>query len=188
MKKKLVAILFAGLTASPAIAADNFTIDPTHTFPGFEINHLGFSTQRGRFNSTKGTVSLDSANKAGSVDITIDASSIDTGLAKLEEHLKGEDFFDVKKFPVITFKSKKVNFNGDKPASIEGDFTLHGVTKPLTLVVSSFNCGTHPMTKKNVCGTEVSSSIKRTEFGISKYAPSLGDEVRLVIQAEMIKD
>lgn len=187
MKKEFIAMFFAVLATSPAFA-DNYTIDPNHTFPSFEINHLGFSTQRGRFNKTEGKVSLDPAKNTGSVDITINAASIDTGLAKLEEHLQGEDFFDVKKYPNITFKSKKVTFNGDKPASVEGDLTMHGVTRPVTLTVESFNCGVHPMNKKNVCGAEIKTSLKRTDYGISAYAPAVGDEVRIIIQAEIIKD
>lgn len=188
MKKQIIAVLFAGIIAAPALAADNYTIEPGHTFPSFEINHLGFSTQRGRFNATKGKVTLDPANKAGSVEINIDASSISTGLAKLEEHLKGEDFFDAKKFPDITFKSNKMNFSGDKLSSVEGELTLHGVTKPVTLNVTSFNCGVHPMTKKNVCGADATTTIKRSEFDIKKYVPAVGDEVKILIQAEMVKD
>ncbi|MBI4745199.1 MAG: polyisoprenoid-binding protein [Deltaproteobacteria bacterium] len=186
MKKIFMTILLAALAAAPALA-DNYTIDPSHSFPSFEINHMGFSTQRGRFNKTEGKATLDPAKQAGTVDITIDASSIDTGLAKLEEHLRAEDFFDVNKYPTLSFKSKMVSFNGEKPASIEVELTLHGVTRPVALKVNSFNCGVHPMTKKNVCGADAETTIKRSEFGMGKYVPAVSDDVRIIIQTEMTK-
>lgn len=187
MKKTFITMLLAALAAAPALA-DNYTIEPSHTFPSFEINHLGFSTQRGRFNKTEGKVTLDPAKQTGAMDITIDASSIDTGLAKLEEHLRAEDFFDVNKYPTLSFKSTKVSFNNDKLASVEGELTLHGITRPVTLKINSFNCGVHPMNKKNVCGVDAETTIKRSEFGMGKYVPAVGDDVKILIQAEMTKD
>ncbi|EIJ44217.1 hypothetical protein BegalDRAFT_3399 [Beggiatoa alba B18LD] len=186
MKKTLLSAVLLGLSTT-VFAADTLTIDSTHTFPSFEINHMGFSTQRGRFNSTKGTVVLDTQKKTGSVDIVIDATSIDTGLAKLEEHLRGEDFFNVEKFPTLTFKSTSVNFKDDKPAFIEGNLTLLGTTKPVTLTVNYFNCGTNPITKKYHCGVDATTSIKRSEFGMSTYVPAVSDEVKISIQAEAFK-
>ena len=122
MKRILFATLAAAV-AGPALAADSYSVDARHTFPGFEVNHLGFSTQRGRFNKTTGKIVLDRHAKTGSVDIEIDATSVDTGLDKLEEHLRGEEFFNTAKFPTLTFKSKSVKFSGDKPSAVEGDFT-----------------------------------------------------------------
>ena len=110
MHKALIAITLASTLSVPAFAADSYTIDSRHTVPSFEINHLGFSTTRGRFNTTSGKVTLDTTSKSGSIDVTIDAASISTGLADLEKHLTGEDFFDVAKYPTITFKSKKLKF------------------------------------------------------------------------------
>lgn len=188
MKQIASALVLAAVAVTPAIAADSYTIDPRHTFPAFEVNHLGFSTQRGRFNSTTGKIVLDRAAKTGSVELAIDAASIDTGLDKLEEHLRSEDFFNVAKYPKLTFKSKEVKFNGDKPASVSGDFTLLGVTKPVTLTVTAFNCGVHPINKKDVCGADATATIKRSEFGMTKYVPGVGDEVKLNIQVETIKD
>lgn len=103
-------------------------------------------------------------------------------------HLKGEDFFNVEKFPAITFKSSNVKFEGDKVASIDGDLTIKGVTKPVTLTVFSFNCGPHPVTKKEACGANVSTKIKRTEFNAGKYVPGVSDEVTLNIVVEAIKE
>ena len=112
----------------PSAWADNYTIDPTHTFPAFEIDHLGFSMQRGRFNSTQGKLTLDEDKKTGSVEITIDAASIDTGLAKLEEVLRSEDYFDVKRFPTLSFRGNNFRFAEDRLIAVSGQFTLRGVT------------------------------------------------------------
>lgn len=188
MIRAFPAILAATL-ALPALAApESFTVDPRHTFPSFEVNHLGFSTQRGRFNKSTGRITLDREAKAGTVEIEIEAASVDTGLDKLEEHLVGEDFFNVAKYPRMTFKSRSMSFNGDKPASVSGDFTLLGVTKPVTLTINAFNCGVHPINKKNVCGADVSGTIQRSEFGMTKYVPGVSDEVKLQIQVEAFKD
>jgi polyisoprenoid-binding protein YceI len=186
-KKPLFALLGVALCA-PAFSADSYTVDPRHTWPQYEIMHLGFSTQRGRFNETSGKILLDRAAKTGSVDVAISTASIDTGLDKWDEHMKSEDFFNAAKFPTITFKSDKVVFSGDKPASIPGQFTLLGVTKPVTLSVSHFNCGPHPINKKEVCGADASTTIKRSEFGMTKYLPGIADEVKLVINIEAMKD
>lgn len=189
MNKTLIALTLACATiGTPAIAADNYTIDASHTFPSFEISHLGFSIQRGRFNSSSGKITLDTAAKSGSIDVSIDAASIDTGLANLEKHLQGEDFFDTAKYPVITFTSKSLKFDGDKLVSAEGNFTMHGVTKPVTLTIDHFRCAPHPMTKKQTCGANATTSIKRSEFGIVKYVPNVGDEVKIAIQVEATRD
>jgi polyisoprenoid-binding protein YceI len=171
-----------------AAAADSYTLDPTHTFPRFEISHFGFSTHRGQFNKTTGKLVLDRAAKTGSVEITVQTASVGTGDPKLEEHLRSADFFNVEKFPTMVFKAKTVKFNGDVPASAEGELTLLGVTKPLTLTISRVKCAPHPMMKKDACGAEVTGMLKRTDFGMKTYVPNLGDEVTLHIQIEAAKD
>lgn len=183
----LVAAIAAAV-ALPSQAADSYTVDPGHTYPSFEIGHLGFSTQRGRFNKTSGKITLDRAGKSGSVDLTIDATSIDTGNAKLADHLKSGDFFDVAQFPTITFKSTAFKFDGDKLAAVDGNLTLHGVTKPVTLAVSHFNCGAHPFTKKELCGADASVGIKRSDFGLKYGLPAIADDVKLLINVEAFKD
>lgn len=185
--KKLLFCLFILSLAAPALAED-FTIDPRHTFPSFEVSHMGLSTQRGRFNSTSGKITLDRAARKGSVELAIDATTVSTGLAELEKHLRAEDFFNVEKFPKITFKSSKVVFEGENPRSVEGDITLLGVTKPLTLSISSFNCRIHPMSKKYVCGADAGATIKRSEFGMGYAIPAVSDEVKLIIQVEAIRE
>jgi polyisoprenoid-binding protein YceI len=185
-KKSL--FLLAGVLALPAYAADSYTVDSRHTWPQYEIMHLGFSTQRGRFDETTGKITLDRAAKTGTVNIAIKSGSINTGLDKWNEHMKSEDFFNAAKFPEMTFKADKIVFEGDKPASIPGQFTLLGVTKPLTLNITHFGCGPHPINKKEVCGADAVGTIKRSEYGMTKYLPGIGDEVKLVINIEAFKD
>lgn len=187
MKRITLALLGALLLSTVASAAENYTVDPKHTFPSYEIAHMGLTTQRGRFNATSGTIIFDKAAKTGSVEIEIDAASVSTGLPDLEKHLKSEDFFDVTKFPRITFKSTKVNFEGETPKSVEGELTMHGVTRPVNLAISSFNCITHPMSKKYVCGADASTTIQRSDFGIRYGIPMVSDNVKLLIQIEAVR-
>jgi polyisoprenoid-binding protein YceI len=177
-------------TAIPlaALAADSYTIDPAHTFPGFEINHLGFSNMRGTFNTTSGKIVLDPLGRAGSIDAVIDVSSVTTGQAKRDEHLRSPDFFDVAKYPTMTFKSTKLKYNGNSLVSADGDLTLHGVTKPVSLTVTNFHCAANPISKKPTCGGNATATIKRSEFGISTYVPAISDEVKISIEVEAIKD
>lgn len=169
-------------------SADSYTIDPTHTFPSFEVDHLGFSTQRGRFNSTQGKLTLDEDKKTGSVEITIDAASLDTGLAKLEEVLRSEDYFDVKHFPTLTFRGDKFHFVDERLALVNGKLTLHGVTQPVTLTIARFKCGLNLARLRHVCGADIVANIKRSDFGMGKGTPFIGDEVKITIQIEAARD
>jgi polyisoprenoid-binding protein YceI len=188
LKTQFAALLLVGAFALPAAAADSYSVDPAHTYPNFEINHLGFSTMHGRFGATHGKVMLDQAAKSGSIDITIDASSIDTGHAKRDAHLKSEEFFNVAKFPTLTYKATKLRFNGEKLSGADGELTMLGVKKPANLEVTAFNCGPHPMNKKPMCGANATTTIKRSEFGLSTYVPAVGDEVKITIEIEAMKD
>ena len=125
----LFGLLMGASLTTGAIAADSYTIDSRHTFPTFEINHLGFSTQRGRFNSASGKIMLVPSQNSGSIEVKIDTASIDMGLEAWDKHMRGEDFFNSEQFPAMTFKSTKLMFDGDKLVGAEGDFTLLGVTK-----------------------------------------------------------
>jgi len=187
MKKQLASLVLALAAASPALAApETYTIDGTHTFPRFSYSHFGYSTQLSRFNGTSGKVVYDAAAKTGTVDIVIDAKSVDTGYATFNEHIQGEDFLDTAKFPTATFKSTKVVFEGDKPAKIEGQLTIKGVTKPVTLTVTDFKSAPHPMLKKPAIGANAWTVIKRSEFNAGKYAPYVGDDVRIDVAIEAI--
>jgi len=185
---KPLAILLASLLAAPAWAADNYTIDPRHTWPVFEVNHLGFSTQRGRFDHTSGKITLDTATKKGSVELTIETASLDMGFDKWNEHMKSDEFFNVAQFPTIRFTSDKLVFDGDKVVAAEGSFTMLGVTKPLTVTVNNFRCAPHPMVKKPACGADITATLKRSEFGMTKYLSAVSDEVRISVPVEAIKD
>ena len=182
--KRAIAALVLSAAAFSASAADTYTIDANHSFPSFEISHFGFSTFRGRFDKISGTITLDLAKKTGAADVTIDAASISTGVDKLNEHLKSPEFFDVAKYPTITFKSKDFKFEGDKLTAVNGDLTIHGTTKPVTLQVKSFVCKEHPLKKIPACGADAMATIKRSEFGVSTYSPNVGEEVALEIQVE----
>jgi polyisoprenoid-binding protein YceI len=190
MKKmsQLVSALIFTVTASAAFAApETYVVDGSHTYPRFSYSHLGFSTQLSRFNTTTGKVVFDKAAKTGSVDIEIDAKSVDTGSILFNQHIQGEDFLDTAKYPKAIFKSTNVVFEGDKPAKIEGNLTIKGVTKPVTLTVTSFQAMPHPMQKKDAIGANAYTTIKRSEFNAGKYAPNVGDEVRIDIAIEAIK-
>jgi len=183
------ALLSALLAGSAFAAADTYKIDPAHTYPSFEADHFGgLSVWRGKFNKSEGNVVLDRAGKAGNVDITIDADSLDFGNDKLNEHAKkAPDLFDVAKFPTATYKGKLV-FSGDVPTTVNGELTLHGVTKPLTLRIDKFKCMINPMSKKEVCGADATATFNRSDFGIT-FGTQMGfnPEVRLAIQVEAVK-
>jgi polyisoprenoid-binding protein YceI len=182
------ALAFASLAATTAIAAPKtFEVDGSHTFPRFAYSHFGYSTQISRFDNTSGTVVFDADAKTASVDISIDMKSVNTGFVDFNGHIQGEDFLDTAKFPKATFKSTKVNFQDGKPASIEGQLTIKGVTKAVTLTVTSFQAMAHPMLKKDAIGANAFTVIKRSEFNAGKYAPHVGDEVRIEIALEAIQ-
>lgn len=185
---RAAAIVLLGLSFTGTGLADTYNIDTRHTFPSFEISHLGFSTQRGRFNHTTGKIMLDAKNEVGELDVKIDANSIDTGLPELEAKLKSEEFFHVAQFPEISFNAKKVKFTGESPIAAEGVLTLHGVSKPVLLAITHFQCGMHPVAQRQVCGANATGQIKRSDFGINAFLPMVGDEVKIHIQVEAFKD
>ncbi len=168
--------------------AQTYNIDPNHTYPSFEADHMGISFWRGSFTKTTGKVTLDRVNKTGTVDITIDTNSINFGHAKMNEHAKAKDMFNVAQFPTVTYTSKSIKFDGDKPVAIDGEMTMLGVTKPLTLTINRFKCIQHPMLKREVCGADASAEFKRTDFGLNYGVPMFAaPEVKLAIQVEAVK-
>ena len=179
--------LVAGLLATAAFAAPvTYNVDTEHTYPSFEADHFGgMSVWRGKLNKTSGTIVFDREAKTGTVDITIDTASINTGHDKLNEHLKSPDFFDVAKFPTAHYKGKLTKFKDGAPTEVQGELTMHGVTKPVTLTIRSFKCMTHPMKKKEFCGADAAATINREDFGMS-YGKAFGFsmDVKLAIQVE----
>lgn len=186
--RRAALIALIGLAgAAPALAApEEFVIDPGHAFPSFEVRHLGIATQRGRFNRTSGTVLLDRHTGTASVDVTIDAVSIDTGNDALDNMLRGSSFFDVTRFPQIHFKSAQATLVEGKPTSIDGELTLLGVTKHITLAVSNYQCTRKPFLVILRCGVDMSTTFRRSEFGISAMSAFVADEVTILIQAEAV--
>lgn len=184
----LACAALASAFATSALAAPvTYGVEPNHTYANFSYDHMGLSTQISKFNKTSGTIVYDKAAKTGAVDVTIDMKSVETGSTLFNGHIQGADFLDTEKFPTATFKSTKVVFNGDAPASIEGNLTIKGVTKPVVLKVNHFANKAHPMAKKDAIGANASTQIKRSDFGASKYAPLVGDDVTITISLEAIQ-
>jgi polyisoprenoid-binding protein YceI len=164
-------------------APTTFTSDANHTFVRFSYNHLGFSTQESRFNKVNATVTYDPAAKSAAADVTIDAKSVDTGSDLFNGHIQGADYLDTAQFPTASFKSTSIKFDGDKPVSIKGNVTIKGVTKPVSLTVTSFKHGTN-MQKKDAIGADATGTVKRSDFNMGKAVPLVSDEVTLEIVIE----
>jgi polyisoprenoid-binding protein YceI len=188
MPKTLLAL--AVLAASGLAHAEmaTYSIDPTHTFVTFEAKHFNTSTLRGRFDRKEGEVLLDRAARTGKAEITIDTGSIDTGVPPLDSHLKGKDFFNAAEAPVVKFVGDKFVFNGNKVSTVEGNLTMLGKTRPVTLTASNFNCYLNPLLKREVCGGDFETTIARSQWGMD-YGLDFGlpDNIRLLIQIEAVK-
>src|ERR1700719_1650044 len=181
MNRIVLASTAALLSASVFAAPVTYILDASHTYPSFEADHMGgLSVWRGKFDTSSGKVVYDKAAKAGSIDVTVDMSSVDFGMPKLNEHAKSGEIFDVAKYPTATFSGKFTKFNGAAPAEAQGTLTMHGVTKPVTLKIDSFKCILSPLNKKEVCGVDASATINRADFGVN-YGDKFGfnQEVKL---------
>ncbi|MCF8470064.1 MAG: YceI family protein [Parvibaculum sp.] len=191
-KMNIIAAITAALAflATPALAeTDTYQIDTSHTYVGFEVNHLGFSTTYGRFNDVSGTIELDEADpEKSSVDVKIVPASIDTGHEKRDEHVRGPDFLDVETYPAMSFKSTRIERTGETTGKITGDLTMHGVTKPVTLDATLNSMGAYPMGENvTAAGFSASATIKRSDFGMDKWTPMIGDEIPVTISLEAQK-
>jgi polyisoprenoid-binding protein YceI len=186
--KALLALATWALATSAQAQTASYAIDPTHTFVTYEIGHFGTSTNRGRFDKKEGTVQFDRAAKTGKVEVVFDLKSVSTGVAPLDKHLQSADFFDTAKYPSAKFVGDKFVFVGDKVTQVMGTLTLRDKAVPVTLKASNFNCYANPMLKREVCGGDFETTIKRSQWGI-QYGLEMGvpDDVRLLIQVEAIK-
>ena len=185
----VVTVSALGAFSAAAVAApETYNMDPAHTAPRFEYSHFGYSNQLHRFDKTSGKIVLDRTAQTGSVDVTIDATSVNTGYALFNQHIQAEDYFDTARFPTITFKSTKVKFEGGKPVAVDGNLTIKGVTRPVTLTVASFHSMPHPMLKKDAIGANATTKVKRSDFNMGKNVPYVSDEVSLTIAVEAIKE
>ncbi|MDE2135833.1 MAG: polyisoprenoid-binding protein [Gammaproteobacteria bacterium] len=185
--KVALPVAVASLAMGSALAAPvTYQVDPGHTYPSFEADHFGgMSVWRGKFDSSSGTIVLDKAAGTGTVEITVDTSSIDFGHPKLNEHAKSAEMFDVQKYPTAVYKGTLTNFKNGAPTEAHGELTLHGVTKPLNLTIKSFLCKMTPMSKKERCGADAAATLNRADYGINygeKYGFNM--QVKLAIQVE----
>jgi polyisoprenoid-binding protein YceI len=188
MTKFFATGLLAMLVAAPAFSADTYIFDPEYTIPAFEVGHLGFTTQRGRFDKAEGKAIFDLAAKKGSVEFTVLTKSLDMGSKAWTIHVSSEGLFNVEKFPTMTFKSDNLIFDGDKVVAAEGQFTLLGITKPLKVTVNRFACGTNPINKKFMCTGDITANIKRSEYGMVKYIPTVSDEIKISVPVESYRN
>lgn len=183
----LFAAIVAGSAVPTLVAAGDYTVDPEHTYPSFEMSHMGISVWRGKFNRTSGTASFDRAARTGTATIRVDTASIDFGLDKMNEFAVGPDWLNVGKFPVMTYQGK-FRYTGDTPSAMDGQLTLLGVTRPLTLTLRSFKCIEHPMLKREVCGADAEGDLNRADFGMTEYSDGEAGKLHLRIQVEVIKN
>jgi len=190
MKYALPVAMLALMTGSAVAAPVTYTVDPNHTYPSFEADHFGgLSNWRGKFDKSSGSIVFDKDKGSGTVDITIDATSIDFGHPKLNDHVKSAEMLDVAKYPTATYKGTLAKFKDGAPTEVDGQLTLHGVTKPVKLTLNQFKCMVNPMSKKEVCGADASATINRSDFGVNfgdKYG--FKQDVKLQIQVEGIRE
>ena len=195
MPKALAALVLAVVPLAANAASEGFTIDPLHSSVLFAIDHLGLSTIHGRFDKFAGKFSIDRAAKKGEVELTIDTASVDTNdndkgsrQRSRDEHLRSADFFNAAEFPKMTYKSTNVVFSGDNPATVEGNLTLLGVTKPVSIKLERFKCNPATATAKERCGGDGTGKVKRSEFGMNRGIPGISDEMVLTVSFEGNKD
>lgn len=181
-------LALAGCLCLPAVAAETtYRIDPEHSFPSFEADHMGgLSVWRGKFNKTAGTVTLDKAAGSGSVDVRIDVASADFGLDSLNKEAQGSSLFDSGKYPEARYRGRLSGFHDGKPTEVVGELTLHGVTKPLTLKIASFKCMPHVVFKREVCGADAGASFQRDDYGMAagkEYGFDMTVDLRIQVEA-----
>ena len=187
MSARVLVGVFTIAMAVPVLAAEeSYVIEGVHSQPQWEARHISMSPQRGSFGKVSGKVMLDREAKKGSIDMTIDATSIRTFDGRLDAIVKGERFFNVEKFPTLTFKSDKLTFDGDRVVQVDGDFTMIGVTKPVSFKVTNFVCGENPFNKKPMCGAEATATIKRSDWGMTNglNLNNPSDDIKLMIPIE----
>ena len=173
------------MTQTVSLAAPvAYVVDPKHTYASFEINRLGLSTARGTFDRTSGNISLDAATGKGHIEIVIDTASVDTGLSKRDQHLRAAAFFNVEKYPTMTFVATALRFDDNRLTGADGELTMLGKTLPVSLEVTRFKCRQHPISKRPACGADAVTSIRRSDWGMTTYIPVIGDEVTIRIGVE----
>jgi polyisoprenoid-binding protein YceI len=188
-RRTLVVIALLAPPAGAARAAEEtFTITPANTVPSFEVGHLGFASQRGRFNETHGKVVMDPQKRVGSVDITIDAKSVDTGIRQLDEVLRELDFLNIRRHPTLSFRSSQLRFNSDKLVGVDGVMTMLGISRPISLTVTHYQCGIDPARSQYICDVDAEATFRRSDYGMTRFIPVVSDEVKLRIRVTAARD
>lgn len=184
--RPLLAFTFCALAMPAAAAPAVYEIDPAHTFPSFEADHMGLSTWRGKFNDSRGEITLDKAAGSGSVKVTVDVASIDFGLEVMNEKARSAELFDAAKYPQATYTGTLVDFRDGAPTKARGELTLHGVTRPVELRIERFKCMPHPLNQRDWCGADASATFRRDEFGIDagkEYGFDMNATLRIQVEA-----
>lgn len=182
--KPILALLALTALALPAVAADTYTFDTETTIPKFEVENVGFAAQQGRFKKAHGHAVLDWTARQGSVDFSIDTNSLEMVTKAWTTHVSGEGLFDVAHFPSITFQSERLQFEGNEVVGADGQLTLLGISKPLHVVTNKFHCGPHPVSKKAMCSGTITATLKRSDYGMVKYIPTVSDEIKITVPVE----
>ncbi len=186
----LLSVACGALAGAAAAAPMTYEIDPQHTYPSFEADHMGgMSTWRGKINSSSGKIVVDKQAGTGTVDVTMDMKTIDFGIDALNAHAQTPDLFDTAKYPTAHYTGKLVKFQNGTPTEVDGTLTLHGVSKPVTLRINSFQCKDHPMKKKEFCGADASATLNRDDFGVDfgkTMGFKMGVTLRIQIEATLI--
>jgi polyisoprenoid-binding protein YceI len=167
--------------------AKTYNIDADHTAIVFRVNHLGFSNVFGRFKEFAGALDFDGEWSGGKVELTIQTGSLDTAVAKRDDHLRSPDFFNAAEFPTMKFVSTGIEKNNDNTGTLKGDLTLLGVTKPVTLDVTFNKVGPHPdprMAGVEVAGFSAKTVVKRSEFGMKTFLPGVSDDIEIWLEVE----
>jgi polyisoprenoid-binding protein YceI len=190
--KTLALLSLVILAASGVVSAApvNYTMDPSHTYPSFEADHMGISLWRGKFNKTAGKMVLDKTAGQGTVDVTVDLASVDFGHDEMNNKAAGPEFFDVAKYPQATYKGKLAGFKNGIPTKVVGDLTLHGVTKPVELKLNLFKCIPHPMLKRDLCGADAVGTFQRDQFGLAvgkEYGFKMDVHLRIQMEAVQVE-
>jgi polyisoprenoid-binding protein YceI len=193
---RMVCIALASVATSLALgvspghaAQETYRLDSTHTTPMFEVLHLGVSLQRGLFTNASGTVTVDPAARTGTIDVVVGTGSVLTGSRVLTDVLKGPNFLDAEQFPLMTYRARDIEFDGDKPVRAHGELTLLGVTRSVSLAIGAFTCRSHPLYRRPLCGAEVTATIRRSDFGMTYGLPAAAaDDVRIVIPVEALRE
>jgi polyisoprenoid-binding protein YceI len=188
LRPAITGIVLGAASVAALAAPVTYNVDSNHTYPTFEADHLGgLSYWRGKINSTSGTVTLDKQAQSGTVNVTMDMKTIDFGHQGLNDHAQTPDLFDTAQFPTATYTGRLTNFRNGSPTAVEGELTMHGVTKPVTLTINKFTCKEHPMQKREVCGADASATLNRADFGVNfGQQMGFGMDVTLRISIEAI--